>query len=191
MTTFRIDIDDRQFVEYFNQLGRKLGDLRPAMDALGALLESRVHLRFDTKTDPAGAAWTPWAPSTAKQRAKSGRGTLLEQTRRMLDSLTHVADEDWLEVGFGVPYAAAHEFGAHVQVAARSQRAYFRQGKDGTVGNRFVKKSKSNFAQWVTIPAHGFDLPARRMLTADGENLGRGDRAAILARLRAWIEEGL
>lgn len=188
MTTVRIDITDAQVVQAFNELGAKLGNLQPLMDELGALLESRVNLRFATKTDPAGRPWAEWAPSTAKRRRKEGRGTLLEYRRRMLDSLTHASGADFLEVGFGVDYAAPHEFGAHIQKAGHMREAHFKVDfKSGK--SRFAKRSKANFEQWVSVPAHEIKIPARRMLTADGENLGEGDRAAIVARVRAWIEE--
>lgn len=190
MTTLTLTVDDTQIIQAFNSLGAKLGKLSPLMSDLGAILESRVNQRFALKVDPTGQAWADWAPSTAKARAKSGRGTLLEYTRRMLDSLNHNSGADWLEIGFGVPYAAAHEFGAHIQRAASSREVYFKQGKDGAVGNRFVKKSKSNFAQRVQVGAHEIDIPPRRMLTADGANLGAGDQQAILRRISAWLAEG-
>jgi phage virion morphogenesis protein len=186
MATLTITYDDRQFVEYFTALGRKLGNLQPVMDDIGAVLESRVNQRFATKTDPTGAAWEPWKPSTARRRAKEGRGSLLEYSRRLLDSLNHASGPDWLEIGFGVSYAGVHEFGARVEVAARSQRAYFKVDTE-TGRSRFATKKKANFEQWVTIGAHGFDIPPRRMLTADGENLGEGDREAVLQVLRDWL----
>lgn len=56
---------------------------------------------------------------------------------------------------------ARHEFGAEVKREARKQTIYFKQNKDGTVKNRFVKKSKSNFSQEVDVGAHTYNIPAR------------------------------
>ena len=89
----------------------QLRDMSPVMKAIGRKLESNVNVRFDTKTAPDGSAWAPWAESTAAARAEEGRGTLLEYTGRMRDSLTSNADAKSLEVGFGVPYAVYHEVG--------------------------------------------------------------------------------
>jgi phage gpG-like protein len=82
-----------------------LRDTRPVMKAIGRVLESNAQMRFDTKTAPDGSAWKPWAASTAKQRAKEGRGTLLEYTGRMRASLAVDVDKNSVEIGFGVPYA--------------------------------------------------------------------------------------
>lgn len=186
MTAVAITIDDRQIVDYFHALGQRLGNPRPLLDELGAVLESRVQQRFDTKTDPAGAAWTPWAKSTARQRAKSGRGTLLEQTRRLRNSLTHAADRQSVTVGFGVPYAAAHEFGAQIERFAYSRRVNFKVDME-TGKSRFAKKGKGNFQQQITYGAWTQKIPPRRMLTADGQNLGEADRRAVLEVLESWL----
>jgi phage gpG-like protein len=89
-------------------LGR-MTDLTPAMRDIGTKLESRVLLRFDTKTDPAGQPWAPWSPLHAKLRAEQRRGTLLSFSGRMRASLTNVPGPTSVEVGFGVEYAKYHE----------------------------------------------------------------------------------
>lgn len=82
-----------------------LRDMQPIYRAIGSKLEQNVNLRFDTKTAPNGSGWAAWAPATARARAAEGRGTLLEYTGRMRDSLTYFADNQGVEVGFGVDYA--------------------------------------------------------------------------------------
>lgn len=57
--------------------------------------------------------------------------------------------------------AAVQEFGSEIDVPARTQDLHFKQRKDGTVGNRFVKKGKANFVQAVTIPEHRIVIPPR------------------------------
>lgn len=76
---------------------------RELMQALGARLKTNIERRFDTKRDPTGAAWRPHAPATVKRYAREDagkrRGTLLERTGRMRDSLTVNAGDDQVEVG--------------------------------------------------------------------------------------------
>lgn len=88
-----------------------LSDMTPINQAIGSRLERNINLRFDTHTAPDGSAWKQWAPSTAAARAAEGRGTLLQFTGRMRDSLTHAADQAGVEVGFGVDYAVFAEYG--------------------------------------------------------------------------------
>lgn len=104
-----VRVDDKGLGLALKRMSSALKDMQPVFDEMGAVLERNVNLRFDTETAPDGSKWKPWAPSTAAARAKEGRGTLLRYTGRMRDSLTHVADSDSLEVGFGVPYAVYHE----------------------------------------------------------------------------------
>lgn len=109
-----IGVVDAGAVQAINDLSHRLATLGPVMDRIGVLLESRVDQRFDTKTDPDGAAWSPWGPATAAARQAEGRGTLLEYSGHMRASLAYVHGADWVEVGFGVPYAISHETGAGV-----------------------------------------------------------------------------
>ncbi|MBB5204450.1 phage virion morphogenesis protein [Inhella inkyongensis] len=104
------------------QLLKRLADVRPAMEAIGAEMESRVANRFETRTDPSGSSWAPWAPSTAAAYPKNGRGQLLERHGDMLSSLSWQADSTSVLIGFGAAashkgdvYAIYHEFGtAHM-----------------------------------------------------------------------------
>ena len=109
--SLRIQVTDHGVQLALARFRAALRNTRPVMQAIGAKLDRNVNLRFDTKTDPARQAWTPWSAETAAARAREGRGTLLEYTGRMRDSLTHLADSDSVEVGFGVDYAQYHETG--------------------------------------------------------------------------------
>jgi len=64
-------------------------------------------------------------------------------------------------------YGAYNEFGATIEMAARSHQMYKQVNSSGTgynKGGRFVKKSKSNFASWTTIPAHTVVIPERSFM---------------------------
>lgn len=112
MDEIRVQVDSVQLQAALEEKSKQLSDMEPLFDEIGSLLESRVHLRFDMKTDPDGAPWAPWSPRTAAQRARQGRGTLLEFSGRMRDSLAYEAFDDRVEIGFGVDYASVHEFGS-------------------------------------------------------------------------------
>ncbi|MNG19722.1 Phage virion morphogenesis family protein [compost metagenome] len=86
------------------------------------------------------------------------------------NTLRYQVSDDELLFGTNRKYGAIHHFGGDIDVAARSQQAYFKQGKDGEVGNQFVSKRRSNFAQWVTIGAHKIHIPARPILGTSEED---------------------
>lgn len=81
----------------------RLEQPRDLMAALGAVLESNIERRFDSKRDPTGNRWEPLADSTqAKYAAEDGgkrRGTLLERTGQMRNSLATNVGDDYVELG--------------------------------------------------------------------------------------------
>jgi len=81
-----------------------------------------------------------------------------------MDSITHNVLQSGVEIGTDVIYGAIHHFGGEIRHEARMRRTYFRQGRDGTVGNRFVRKSRSNFMQESMGKAYIINMPARPFL---------------------------
>jgi hypothetical protein len=61
-------------------------------------------------------------------------------------------------------YAAANEFGATIPVAESQRELYFKRNRDGSVGNRFVRKARSDFAQMATVGAHTIRIPERSFM---------------------------
>ncbi|WOI47737.1 phage virion morphogenesis protein [Acidovorax sp. BLS4] len=106
-----ISTDSRAFGEDLRALYRRIGDLTPVMQGIGMELESRISGRFETRADPRGQAWAPWAPSTLASYPEGGNRRLLDRYGDMLGSLSHEADANSVRVGFGQPYAAFHEWG--------------------------------------------------------------------------------
>lgn len=97
------------------------------------------------------------------------KGTLSSKLRGIADKL---GSGKVLKVGFlnnetypdgtSLPYVAAiQEFGATVSIPAHSKEMYFNQNRDGSVGNKFVKRSKSNFAQTASVGAYTVFIPPR------------------------------
>lgn len=106
-----ITVDDKAFRDSLAQLYRGIGNLTPVMQDIGMALESRISGRFESRTDPSGHAWSPWAQSTVDSYPEDGNRRLLDRYGDMLASLNHQADATSVRIGFGQPYAAFHEWG--------------------------------------------------------------------------------
>jgi hypothetical protein len=111
------------------------------------------------------------------------------------DITGNLANGSAVKVGFlegstyedGTPIAtvaAVMEFGAVIDMPAREQNIYFRQNKDGSIGNRFVKREKSNFAQNVQVPAHRVVIPARPFFRDAIEKNASGWAGAVQTALK-------
>ena len=118
-----ITVEDSAFRAKLEKLQASLGNLTPVMSEIGQQLESNVRQRFETRTDPSGAPWKPWAPSTqasypsAKSKSATrseygvGNARLLDRYGTMLQSLNHQADGHSVTIGFATDYAVFHEYG--------------------------------------------------------------------------------
>lgn len=101
-------------------------------------------------------------------------GTTLRKTSRLMDSVTYNVLPDGVEIGTNVVYGAIHHFGGEIKHEARTRTLFFRQNqRTGQVGNRFVRKSRSNFAQESMGRAYSVNVPRRPWLgiTEDEEQL--------------------
>ncbi len=116
---FKTEIHSQPVEDLLNRLIRQGQNMSPVMEAIGMELEGRVSNRFETKTDPNGATWAPWKPSTVKSYPKDGHRKLMDRYGDMLASLTHQSDRDSAVIGFGQPYAEYHETGTKNMVARR------------------------------------------------------------------------
>lgn len=118
------------FDDSLRQLQRRLGNLRPVLQDIGAVLENAIRDRRETLTDPNGQRWAAWAASTAanypypgrrNERGQfmkgAGRGKLLDRTGAMWDRtgpqwrVQGTLSDQVLRVGFDKAYATYHEFG--------------------------------------------------------------------------------
>jgi phage gpG-like protein len=113
-----VTVNSKPVDDLLSKLLGRMGDLTPAMKSIGQELNSRISARFETRSDPLGRAWAPWAESTRENYPKDGRGLLLEQSGEMLKNRTFEADSTTVRVGFGAVaskkgdvYAAYHEWG--------------------------------------------------------------------------------
>ena len=131
-------------------------------------------------------AWQALRPMTLKRRRQNGTGAqILRDTGRLMQSVTwkvsagpgsgpdgslYELTTTTLDIGTNLPYAAIQQFGGQIKVAAHQHTVYFRMNKRGEVGNRFVKKSKSNFAQDVQVGSHLINIPPRPYLLIQDED---------------------
>ena len=106
-----VQIDDSPFRDQVRLLSYRMRDLTPVLEGVGAALESNVRNRFESRTDPDGMPWAPWAQSTRDSYPEGGNRRLLDRYGDMLRSLTHTADARSAKIGFGSATAAYHEFG--------------------------------------------------------------------------------
>lgn len=107
-----VNITNASVLEQLSTLARKMGDLTPAMQEIGADLDAAIHKRFLAQADPNGAQWAPLSPATLANRAKTGTvGGILQQYGTMLASLSYEAGASSVRVGFTQPYAMYHETG--------------------------------------------------------------------------------
>ena len=126
----QVSVNDREVRQAFTRLMTRVLDRRPALDAIGASLQSSTRHRFETKTDPEGNPWTPLKESTRRQYERIGaQGSLLMRTfpsrrgasrgslsYRLFDSITHKATNDAVAVGSNARFgefsrAAIHQLG--------------------------------------------------------------------------------
>ena len=100
-----------QAIGHFETLAKRLGDLTPVMEAIGALVESQTRTRITSGEGrgPDGEQWPAWSPNYAKTR-KGGKG-LLNGAGHLVDSIIHEANAGQAVIGSNLEYAAIHQFG--------------------------------------------------------------------------------
>lgn len=187
---FTITIDDREVQAGLSRLIRHMSDLTPVMEDIGAALGNLTEDAFQAE----GPGWPQLAPATVKKRGSAH--PILQVDGQLAASITHGGDRNSAWVGASKVYAAVQQFGGTIEHKERTATLYYRQNqRTGEVGNRFVRRSRSNFAQDVNIGAHSTVIPPRPYLpmTASGEltPAAHDEVMDILTRaLRAAIGQG-
>ncbi|MFJ5441746.1 phage virion morphogenesis protein [Pectobacterium sp. CHL-2024] len=157
--SYEIKYDITDFERGLGELISRLEHRQPLMREMAAAMHDAVEENFAQQGRPEWAGWKSNA-YWAKRRG----GKILQKSGRLAASINEYSDNDSATVGTNVVYARIHQEGGTINIPARSQRAYYKQNKDGSVGNRFVKKSKSNFSQWNTMGEYKITIPARPFL---------------------------
>lgn len=156
-TMMQLTVKDGPLRRALKNIAAAGADMTPLMRALAGTLATETAVNFEEEGRP------PWVPSLAAQKRD---GMTLSDTGHLQRSITTAYDARSAVIGTDVEYARLHQLGG--TVARKGREVYFRQGKDGTIGRRFVKKKRSNFAQ--AARDHTATYPARPFLpvNADG-----------------------
>lgn len=171
MAGVTLEFDAVAALAVVNEVAAALADPAPMLRDIGEFLLIAHDQRFASQASPDGTPWQALSPAYLK-RKKKNRDKILVLDGFLKNTLRYQVNNNELLFGTNRIYGAMMHFGGSIDVAARSQQAYFRQdGKTGDVGNQFVSKRKSNFAQWVTIGAYTIQIPARPWLgISDDDN---------------------
>jgi phage gpG-like protein len=145
-------------------------------DAIGQTVVSNIRSR-----------WADGAGLEGKWRL-SGRvmrqgGTTLRDTSRLMNSITHNVLQNGVEIGTDAEYGPIHHFGGEIHYEARMRRTYFRQNqRTGLVGNKFVRKARSNFMQESMGKAYKVNMPRRPFL-----GLTESDELAVMDLIVGYL----
>ncbi|MDA5087588.1 phage virion morphogenesis protein [Klebsiella quasipneumoniae subsp. quasipneumoniae] len=145
----------------------------PLLRSMGERLLAFHQQRFQEKKSPDDIPWEKLKPRYQLRKRKNA-DKILTRDGYLRNTLRWQVNADELLFGTNRVYGAIHQFGGTIEIAARSQQAYYRQKKNGKIGNQFVRKSKSNHTKWHTIPAYKIKIEARPWLgvsKSEGETL--------------------
>ena len=115
MTIIRVDVQSEDARNLLAELERRVGDIRPAIDAIGQILVSNTQQRFVDQKDPDGMPWAGLSAVTlARRRQGSGGGSaqILRDTGRLASSINYRVAGGFVEVGSNGIYAGTQQHGA-------------------------------------------------------------------------------
>ncbi|MFV9492168.1 phage virion morphogenesis protein [Pseudomonas aeruginosa] len=99
------------------------------------------------------------SPTYQRRKRKNQDKILVSMAIRKTPSDIRPATTNWRS-GRNRAYAAIHQFGGEIQIAARSQQAYFRHdAKTNEVSPQFVNRRRANFSQWVSLGSLHYQDP--------------------------------
>lgn len=150
-TMMQLTVKDGPLRRALKKIAAAGTDMTPLMRAIAGTLATETAVNFEEEGRP------PWVPSLAAQKRD---GMTLSDTGHLQRSITTAYDARSAVIGTDVEYARLHQLGGTVE--RKGREVYFRQGKDGTIGRRFVKKKRSNIAQ--AARDHTATYPARPFL---------------------------
>lgn len=162
MNPFIVSHNFDQAINLLQQLSSRYSDLSPAMQKIEGVLADETEQAFANQADPTtGAPWPELSKNYLKQNPERAQGQMLQLSGQLAASVTTSSGDFWAQIGSNKEYAAIHNFGGDIQHQARTQSVYFKQNKNGSVGNRFVKKKNSNFEQTANVGPYTVTMPAR------------------------------
>lgn len=147
----------------------------PMMADIAGYMLTSTQRRFEREVGPDGRTWVPLRPRTIAERKRRGYVPIRKLRRRvnpgLYGSITAQSDADTARAGTNNPYAGIHQGGGTITRHARSTWLSRRiDQRTGEMNPRFVKRSKSSFAQRATIGEYTITIPARPYLGFDGDD---------------------
>lgn len=195
-----IEVHDQAVRAALARLRQRVGDMRPALLAIGEAMHARVDKRFSTQTDPAGQRWAPNKPATIKR--KGAGKPVLTDSRALRQAIAAQVSGNTLTLSAAQPYAAIHQFGGTIERAAHSRQIRHREDAAGNLLRRalgkgsglvFAKDShKRARTRWAEVAAYAIRIPARPYMPVrtDG-SLYPGEQAEVLRQIEAWLAKPL
>lgn len=139
MTMIKVEVDDREVLDYLRQLQQRTGDITPALGEIGEYLIKSTKERFGTGTAPDGTLWEKNSPLTLSR--KKGTQPLIGEAERLSTEFSYFIGNNELAFGSTVEYAAVQQFGAG----------------QGAIGRGTYEKKRGSFPiPWGDIPARPF-----------------------------------
>lgn len=157
----------------------------PLFAQINEYLLQAHRTRFQQQVSPDGKAWQALSPRYARRKRRNA-DKILTLRGHLQGTLRGQYDDTGLEFGTNREYGAIHHYGGTIQRAASQRDLHFRQGKDGSIGNRFVKKKNSNFVQTVNVGPYSIRIPARPWL-----GTSKADDATILQKTQRYLQNAV
>ncbi len=106
------EIDDKQVRRLIRRLIDSGKDLSSAMRVVSEHLRAVADEAFERTQSPDGKKWAPLSPVTLARRRGSNSAKPLQDTGRLVNSITASHGKDYAQTGTNVIYAAIQQFGA-------------------------------------------------------------------------------
>lgn len=147
---------------------------------LGEYLQSSTQARFTTQTAPDGTPWAPLKQSTIR-RKKTNADKILTLRGYLRGGIRWQAlDDNTVQVGSNLKYAAIHQFGGEIQQPARQATVRYR-----SVSGRVLfagRKHRRVTERLVNVPSHTIHMPARPFL-----GISQLDDQEIRSIILGWL----
>ncbi|OBY58232.1 phage virion morphogenesis protein [Pseudomonas sp. AU12215] len=170
MAGVTLEYDVSRVMEALQSAADLLRNPVPMFRDMGEYMLLALDARFESQTAPDGTPWQALSPSYQKRKRKN-QDKILVLDGYLKNTIRYQVSENELAVGTNRLYAAIHQFGGEIQIAARSQQAYFHHdAKSNEIAPRFANKRKANFSQWVTLGPYTIKIPARPWLGTSTED---------------------
>lgn len=160
-------VDDREIIEYLNELDRRGENLAEPMEDIAGVLEDAIERAFQAEADPAtGVPWPALRPATIKKRGGEPL-QILQDSGALAGSIGSESDQTSATAGLGEIYATTHHFGA-------------KKGQFGTASGAYQSDGQGLSPRQVPIPWG--DIPPRPLV-----GINEDDSTEIMAILSGYF----